>query len=228
MDGAARQIQGGASNGNPFVFPMPAGATYNSTGTAFVNASFANDLYGANSLPVSGNHTAAFHQTFAGSSANLNNATASLFTDALPPISSAIVAGPTFNRPTSLTALSGVGTAVFYKTHPFVAPASGPFMINMSTPGVTDPDSFVLLYNGSFNPASPLTNLIGVDDDSSAGVGISSSMYINLTGGNQYVAVATTFDNAETGAYSLYVAGAPEPATAMLLLLGGIAAVRRR
>lgn len=220
MDGSTRVSQGGAANGSPFAFPVAAATTYN-------NSSWANDLYGANSLPVSGNHTAAFHQTFAGSSANLNNATAILYTDALPPITSSIVAGPTFNRPTSLTALSGVGTAVYYNVHPFVGPATGDFMLEMSTPtGV--PDSYLLIYNGSFNPASPLTNLIGLDDDSSAGVGFSSGIYMKLNAGQNYVAVATTFDNGEVGAYSLYIAGAPEPATICLLMLGGMAVLRRR
>jgi hypothetical protein len=220
LDASTLRYQGGASNGNPFAFPGVSG-TYN-------NSVYGGDLQGVDSVAVSGAHTASFQQEFAGSSAQLANATVSLYTDALSPIASAIVEGPTFNRPSSLTTLSGVGTSVYYNSHPFVAPATGTFLVNLSTPGVSDPDGYLLLYSGSFNPASPLTNLIGVSDDGGNGVGFSSTIPINLTSGSQYVAVATTFDNAITGAYSLYVAGVPEPATALLLLLGGVTALRRR
>lgn len=47
------------------------------------------------------------------------------------------------------------------------------------------------IYSGSFNPASPTTNLVGCDDDSAGSQ--RPRFTANLTSGQTYVLVATTF-----------------------------------
>ena len=72
-------------------------------------------------------------------------------------------ADPTYNRPSSTTSLSGVGTAVAYDTYSFVASA-GPYSVDGNY-GAGILDGYLFLYNPSFAPGSALTNLIAADDD---------------------------------------------------------------
>ena len=148
--------------------------------------------------------------------------------------------GPTFNRPlagTPPTGLSSVGTAVHYDPFTFTVSASGSYsFLDASTY-----DNFLILYSGTFNPATPLANALVANDDL-AGVG-NAGFTAALAAGTTYIAVATAFNNANSGAYTLTITGpgdviapgagaVPEPASWALMiagfgLLGGTMRARR-
>lgn len=159
---------------------------------------------------------------------------------------------PLFNRPTSATALSAVGTAVAYDVFTFTAEATGPYSVvgDYTAGGIgsaTGLDGYLLIYT-SFNPASALANLVAGDDDwpdpdgagplsifdgslipssGSYGPGTTTSV-LNLIGGTTYTLVVTAFDNAtgtdpnRFGPYTVTVNGAI-PAPGGAALLGGLA-----
>jgi PEP-CTERM motif len=146
--------------------------------------------------------------------------------------------GPTWNRPLTLSSLSGVGTAVPYKATPFTVSASGSYTFLLTTVGTYDP--FLLLYGTAFNAATPLTNLLALNDDFSSGNFNQSGFTFALLAGTSYFAIATGFDNTDFGDYTLAINGpgtvnvggaVPEPTTWAMLLAGfGIVggALRRR
>ena len=139
---------------------------------------------------------------------------------------------PTYNRVLSgvpPTSLSGVGTAVHYQTVGFTVGATGSYVFQMSAIAPVNWDTFLTLYTGSFNPASPLTNAVAANDDNPT-IGL-SGFTTNLSTGTSYFAVATGFSNTDVGTYSLAITGpgvvtfagapaVPEPATWAMLLVG--------
>jgi hypothetical protein len=97
----------------------------------------------------------------------------------------------TFNRPntyngTGTPALSAFTTP--YDIFTFTFPTTITGTINL-TAAAGDP--FLAIYTGSFNAASPLTNLFRADDDS--GGSLQSQITATFTGGVTYVFVITTF-----------------------------------
>lgn len=162
---------------------------------------------------------------------------------------------PVFNRPSSATALSGVGTAVAYDTYTFVADVA-PYSISVdATAGglgsATGLDSYAFVYS-TFNPATPLAGLLAGDDDwpdpdgagpissfdgslipSSGSFGsATTSTVLTLTPGNTYTVVVGSFDNATVatgvGPYTLTITGAVVPEPTSAALLGAAALIRRR
>ncbi|HID87414.1 MAG TPA: hypothetical protein EYP55_08560, partial [Anaerolineae bacterium] len=112
---------------------------------------------------------------------------------------------PTFNRPEpgTVCTLSGIGTAVFYDTYTIAG--GGTLVISMRgtwSGAGTLPDPFVVLYDGSFDPANPCTNFVAAGDN--GGVGYDTLLEVEVPFGT-YVIVATSYDDGQTGTYDLRV-----------------------
>jgi hypothetical protein len=160
---------------------------------------------------------------------------------------------PVFNRPSSTTALSSIGTAVAYDTYTFVA-AAGPYSIigDYTAGGLGSPtglDGYLFLYAGAFNPASPLLNLAAADDDwpdpdgagpisqfdgslipSTGSFGpLTTTTTLTLVPGATYTLVVTAFDNATfatgLGPYTVTITGAVPEAGTYAMMLAGLGAL---
>lgn len=164
---------------------------------------------------------------------------------------------PTWNRPLSLSGLSGVGTATPYSVVPFYVSAATSYLAETSYAGW---DGYLLVYGGSFSAASPLVGLIDGDDDfagpfaflGGSGAGLDASLIgfgqgsnftsgagLNLVPATQYYAVVTGFGNDDagdfrgaigstTGAGGVTIGLLPAPGALAALGLGGLVATRRR
>ena len=112
------------------------------------------------------------------------------------------IGGATWNRPTSTTTLSGVCTACRYSAQVFELGASSScYLVSQQ-----NYDGHVALYRNSFSAASPLTNLVDLDDDGELGTGTSripsdlDTNFVNLTAGKYYI-VTSGFDNNDQGSF---------------------------
>jgi len=114
--------------------------------------------------------------------------------------SATVTAAPTFNRPTSCTTLSGVGTAVGFHVQQFTVSASGSYTAGMTASTFSDADGFAIIYQNAFTPATPLVNCVALDDD--AGPGNFPLVTATLNAGTQYFLVTTTFANGVTGDFT--------------------------
>jgi hypothetical protein len=154
------------------------------------------------------------------------------------------VSSPVFNRPLAGTppiGLSGTGTAVSYGTLTFVPDTTGSYTLETISAtfatGTAD-DTFLILYEGTFDPLMPLVNALEADDDD--GVDALSSMVRTLTLGTSYTLVTTSFNNGQFGPIDTRISGpggsnlnlgstsAPEPGTMALLALGTVGVLARR
>lgn len=110
----------------------------------------------------------------------------------------------TFNRPLDcLEGLSGVGTAVAYDTVTFTNTTAFNATVNirMGGAGATcpgSPDTFLAMYNTSFNPAAPLTNCELTNDDFGGDL-CSELTAVAIPAGAVRVIVLTAYDNAASG-----------------------------
>ncbi|MBP8296913.1 MAG: hypothetical protein KAX84_12445 [Burkholderiales bacterium] len=123
--------------------------------------------------------------------------------------------GPTWNRPavnsaSDCGALSGVGTATPYSAQPFYVDAAGNYDIfsDQGDGGGTRGgfDGYIVLYRDSFNPASPLTNCVGGNDDAAA-IGLSEMLGVPLDANRTYVLVTTGFSNTDAGPFENEITG---------------------
>lgn len=102
---------------------------------------------------------------------------------------------PTFGR-------GGSSGSFYYKSYTFVAPSTGIATFEVTNAVLSDGgDTYLYLYQNSFNPLNPSANLIATDDDS--GVGLYSLITQSVTEGITYVLVFTTYSSGSTGSFSL-------------------------
>jgi hypothetical protein len=206
----ARNV-GGVDNGDPFTFP---GGSFGFFG---FNGQTSNAAYawhgGANAS--AGTWSIAFDTSWGGSTANLANAVITVYSSPSFNFSGTNATGDTFDRPEQDG--SGLsGEIVQYNAQSFVASVSGRHLFAADY----NYDGFLALYEGTFNPANPMANLIGAaDDDFFVGTAASTFSAV-LTEGQTYILVHTSFDATENGNFSSFVLGPaaiPEPATLALL-----------
>lgn len=141
---------------------------------------------------------------------------------------------PTFNRAVDdFSALSLVGTDVHYSAYTFTVSVSGDYIFNTTAAF----DSFVFLYENSFNPTDATSNGVIANDDLIFGSSFHASGFeVELTAGTTYTYVVTGFDLPDAGAYSTTIGGpvattpVPEAQTYLMMALGlvGLAVLRRR
>jgi hypothetical protein len=119
----------------------------------------------------------------------------------------------TYNRVVTCASLSGVGTAAAFDTITITNAAAGVanFIITSSLVGGgacgNNNDTFFTLYNGSFNPAAPLTGCLAVNDDISGATNRCSSLAFSIPVGETRVLVIAGFNNAAlaTGQFAYQV-----------------------
>lgn len=136
--------------------------------------------------------------------------------------------------PTTLATVgSGLGDNVRFHAFSFTVNLTGlyTFISNANAPNW---DNYIVLYQGTFNPATPLVNAMGANDDYPIFgnvVGVSRLNNVSLTAGTTYHFVTTAYANGTVGtaanlisgpAGSLVTASVPEPGTYALV---GIALV---
>ena len=92
------------------------------------------------------------------------------------------------------------GVNVLYKAYYFIAPSSGSF--TFATTAGTITDSYISLYQNSFDPANPATNFVRADDDVSASV-FFSSLTQTLTAGTTYILVVSGWSASVTGTFTM-------------------------
>ena len=122
--------------------------------------------------------------------------------------------GDRFNRPTSLTTLSTTATDVAYEAFEIEVVEDGLFTVlgDQTNFGFLW-DGYLLVYEGGFDPFSPLDGLIALNDDyfgdllPGTGVGYSGVENLTLRSGVPYVIVTTGFANDDAGPYQLQVLG---------------------
>ncbi|MBA4849354.1 M36 family metallopeptidase [Emticicia sp. BO119] len=98
------------------------------------------------------------------------------------------------------------GSAVYFKAHTFVAAVSGSVSIQTGAATALQSadryDTYITLYQTSFDPNSPSTNFL-IGDDDSGPFQYSSKITYNFTAGNTYVLVVTTWGNRVIGDYTM-------------------------
>lgn len=115
--------------------------------------------------------------------------------------------GPTFNRPNTVLlppppTLSGKITR--YSSQALFTNATGSCSFTSVQEGGFD--GAIFLYEGAFDPASPLTHLKAASDNSARGVGFSEIASVQLVGNQSYYLVTAGSEAASQGTFSTFVA----------------------
>ncbi len=140
---------------------------------------------------------------------------AAVFADAATTFygSTATLGTPVFNRPSSLSTLSGTFTP--YSVQPFYPNDDTDCFIESIQE--SDFDGYIFLYDGPFNPASPLTNLVALDDDGpDFFIGESRIDSRPFLFSSDYYLVTAGYDPAPGGTFSNMVA-CDSPATRVIV-----------
>ncbi|HAK77666.1 MAG TPA: hypothetical protein DCM71_12325, partial [Runella sp.] len=96
------------------------------------------------------------------------------------------------------------GSQSHYKTITFVAPNTEAVTFEVTYAGVYDSDTYLSLYESSFNPAAPATNFLRGDDDIDYSGGNYRSQFTHtLTAGTTYVLVVASYYNLDPGPFIL-------------------------
>lgn len=116
-------------------------------------------------------------------------------------------ASPTYVRAigNNVTTYTASSVTAYYQTFTFVATASGNTSFEIIAGALTGSfpyDTYMSLYQTSFNPASPATNFLRGDDDSGA-LQYSSKFTHSLVAGTTYVIVVSTYSSGITGAFTI-------------------------
>lgn len=146
---------------------------------------------------------------------------------------------PVFNRPVTSTVLSSVGTAVSYDAFTFSVDASGAYSFLSASSAF---DNFAVLYRDTFDPSTPLFDVVAINDDLGGAPPFHAGFLHYLEAGSNYVFVNTGFANEQAGAFTATISGGgrilpgavtppvPEPETWGMLAagLGVLGWMRRR
>jgi hypothetical protein len=141
------------------------------------------------------------------------------------------IGAPTWNRPDANgddtpIGLSDFATATPYSTFAFNIDTSGFYTVNVNANNNSF-DPYAVLYQGSFDPNTPLLNAVIANDD--GGPGQNSQFTTSLTSGTNYFLVTTGYDNDDFGNFTNTIKqSVPEPFTIVGTLIGGTAALRMR
>ena len=120
---------------------------------------------------------------------------------------------PTYRRGdgnnTTVYTASNVGTSVYYKTYTFTPSVSESVTFETTDGALTFNryDTYLTLYQTSFNPSSPATNFLRGDDDSGA-LRFASKFTHSLVAGTTYVLVVSTYNNGRTGSFKISTSSA--------------------
>ncbi len=93
-----------------------------------------------------------------------------------------------------------------YVSTPFSVTLGGTYVFVSQTTVPVIWDNFTLLYQGSFDAASPLANVLLGDDDFTNTAGMSGFTSV-LTAGTSYFFITTGFGNSDDGAFSNSIIG---------------------
>ncbi len=91
-------------------------------------------------------------------------------------------------------------STVLYKPYYFVAPSSGSFTFTTTAGTITD--TYISLYQNSFDPANPATNFVRGDDDITS-TNFLSSLTQTLTAGTTYILVVSGWSPNVTGSFTM-------------------------
>lgn len=119
---------------------------------------------------------------------------------------------PSFYRPNEGSPPTSIWEeTVKYDLLPFTIATSGTWSITAKGAdgdGGTLSDPFLVIYQGSFDPSNPLTNVLAANDDTD---NLDSLVVLLLEAGVDYIAVITSYSNGQLGTYSLYQTDPPAP-----------------
>ncbi len=136
---------------------------------------------------------------------DFNNSVSGTFTTGMAPYRRSTGNNSTVYSPAPVNA----GNSVYYRTHIFT-PLNNVTAtietINGNLSGTYPFNTFLALYQGSFNPGSPAANFLIGDDDSGA-LPKASRITYNFTAGTTYILVVSPADNNATGDYQLMSTG---------------------